>query len=87
MWKNSSGETSAERPKRIRLPDYTTRTSEAVTDELLAEAGWTCIEPVVPPPVELVVETPVEPVVEVIATEQVEMMVTGEVVISGTIGE
>lgn len=81
MWTHTSGETSAERPKRIRLPDYTTRTSEAVTDELLAEAGWTFIEPVVLPPV---VETPVEPVVEVIATEQVEMMVTGEVVISGT---
>lgn len=79
MWKNTSGETSAERPKRIRLPDYTTRTSEAVTDELLAEAGWTFIEPVVLPPV---VEP--EPVVEIIATEQVEMMVTGEVVVSGT---
>lgn len=79
MWKNTSGETSAERPKRIRLPDYTTRTSEAVTDELLAEAGWTCIEPeiiVLPPVVEP------EPVVEIIATEQVEMM--AEVVVSGT---
>lgn len=75
MWTHTSGETSAERPKRIRLPDYTTRTSEAVTDELLAEAGWTVIEPVVPPPV---VET--EPVVEV--TEQVDMM--AEVVVSGT---
>lgn len=82
MWTHTSGEISAERPKRIRLPDYTTRTSEAVTDELLAEAGWTFIEPVVPPPVEPVVEP--EPVVEVIATEQVEMMVTGEVVVSGT---
>lgn len=83
MWTHTSGETSAERPKRIRLPDHTTRTSEAVTDELLAEAGWTFIEPeiIVLPPV---VEPPVEPVVEVIATEQVEMMVTGEVVISGT---
>ena len=80
MWTHTSGETSAERPKRIRLPDYTTRTSEAVTDELLAEAGWTFIEPIVPPPVEPVVET--EPVVEV--TEQVEMVVTGEVVVSGT---
>lgn len=81
MWTHTSGETSAERPKRIRLPDYTTRTSEAVTDELLAEAGWTFIEPeiIVLPPV---VET--EPVVEIIATEQVEMMVTGEVVVSGT---
>lgn len=82
MWTHTSGETSADRPKRIRLPDFTTRTSEAVTDELLAEAGWTFIDPeiIVLPPV----ETPVEPVVEVIATEQVEMMVTGEVVISGT---
>jgi len=84
MWTHTSGETSADRPKRIRLPDYTTRTSEAVTDELLAEAGWTFIEPIVPPPVEPVVEPVVEPEPVVEVTEQVEMMVTGEVVVSGT---
>jgi hypothetical protein len=44
MWVHTSGETSAERPKRVRLPDHTTRTSEAVTDEILAEAGWQWIE-------------------------------------------
>lgn len=73
MWTHTSGETSADRPKRIRLPDFTTRTSEAVTDELLAEAGWTFIEPVVLPPVETPVETPVV----VVTTEQIEMMVSG----------
>jgi hypothetical protein len=70
MWTHTSGETSADRPKRIRLSDFTTRTSEAVTDELLADAGWTFVEPV--PPTEPVVETPV-----VVVTEQVEMMVSG----------
>lgn len=74
MWTHTSGATSADRPKRIRLPDFTTRTSEAVTDELLAEAGWTFLDPeiIVLPPVEPVVETPV-----VVVTEQVEMMVSG----------
>ena len=60
MWTHTSGETSADRPKRIRLPDYTTRTSEAVTDELLAEAGWTFIEP------EIIVLPPIEPPVELL---------------------
>ena len=68
MWTHTSGETSADRPKRIRLPDYTTRTSEAVTDEILAEAGWTLVTqaepiPVVEPVVEVIVDQPiVEPV-------------------------
>jgi hypothetical protein len=45
-----------------------------VTDELLAEAGWTFLDPeiIVLPPVEPVVETPV-----IVVTEQVEMMVSG----------
>jgi hypothetical protein len=47
MWTHTSGETSADRPKRVRLPDFTTRTSDAVTDDILAEAGWTWVEPVV----------------------------------------
>ena len=45
-WTNTNGETSADRPKRVRLPDHTTRTGEAVTDEILAEAGWSWVEPV-----------------------------------------
>lgn len=49
MWTHTSGETSADRPKRVRLPDFTTRTSDAVTDEILAEAGWAWAEPVVEP--------------------------------------
>jgi hypothetical protein len=50
MWTHTSGETSADRPKRVRLPDFTTRTSDAVTDDILAEAGWTWVEPVVVQP-------------------------------------
>jgi hypothetical protein len=49
MWTHISGETSADRPKRVRLPDFTTRTSDAVTDDILAEAGWAWAEPVVEP--------------------------------------
>jgi len=49
---HSSGDTSETRPTRVRLPDSTTRTMEAVTDEILAEAGWSWHEPVV----ELVVD-------------------------------
>jgi hypothetical protein len=49
---HTSGDTSETRPTRVRLPDSTTRTMEAVTDEILAEAGWSWQEPVV----ELVVE-------------------------------
>jgi hypothetical protein len=47
MWTHTSGETSADRPKRVRLPDFTTRTSDAVTDDILAEAGWVWVELVV----------------------------------------
>jgi hypothetical protein len=50
MWTHTSGETSADRPKRVRLPDFTTRTSDAVTDDILAEAGWVWVEPVVVQP-------------------------------------
>jgi len=49
---HTSGDTSETRPTRVRLPDSTTRTMEAVTDEILAEAGWSWQEPVV----ELVVD-------------------------------
>jgi len=45
-WTNINGETSASRPTRVRLPDHTTRTSEAVTDEVLAEAGWSWVVPI-----------------------------------------
>jgi hypothetical protein len=45
-WTNTNGETSADRPTRVRLPDFTTRTSEAITDEVLAEAGWSWVEPI-----------------------------------------
>lgn len=44
---HTSGDTSETRPTRVRLPDSTTRTMEAVTDEILAEAGWSWQEPVV----------------------------------------
>lgn len=49
---HTSGDTSETRPTRVRLPDSTTRTMEAVTDEILAESGWSWQEPVV----ELVVD-------------------------------
>ena len=49
---HTNGDTSETRPTRVRLPDSTTRTMEAVTDEILAEAGWSWQEPVV----ELVVD-------------------------------
>ena len=45
-WTNINGDTSPTRPTRVRLPDFTTRTMEAVTDEILAEAGWAWVEPV-----------------------------------------
>ena len=50
---HTSGDTSETRPTRVRLPDSTTRTMEAVTDEILAEAGWSWQEPVVEPVVTL----------------------------------
>ena len=46
-WTNANGDTSATRPTRVRLPDSTTRTMEAVTDEILVESGWAWVEPVV----------------------------------------
>jgi len=60
---HTSGDTSETRPTRVRLPDSTTRTREAVTDEILAEAGWSWREPVVEPVAEPVVtsETVVDP--------------------------
>lgn len=69
MYRHTSGATSETRPIRVRLPDFTTRTSEAVTDEILAEAGWTLIT-------ETVVEPQVEPQVEVIV-DQPEIIVSG----------
>jgi hypothetical protein len=60
---HTSGDTSETRPTRVRLPDSTTRTMEAVTDEILAESGWSWQEPVVEPVAEPVVtsETVVDP--------------------------
>ncbi len=46
-WINTNGGSSLTRPTRVRLPDRTTRTMEAVTDDILAEAGWTWVESVV----------------------------------------
>jgi hypothetical protein len=43
MWIDPQGVQYVEKPIRVRLPDFTTRTSEAVTDELLYELGWTKI--------------------------------------------
>ena len=41
VWINSiTGAAQIDRPQRIRLADGTTRTAEAVTDEMLAEAEW-----------------------------------------------
>lgn len=48
MWCNYKGMLSQpERPNRIRLPDGSTKTSEEVTDELLAQAGWFWEVPIV----------------------------------------
>jgi len=46
-WTNTNGDTSPTRPTRVRLPDCTTRTMEAVTDEILVESGWSWVEPVI----------------------------------------
>ena len=41
MWINTiTKECSSDKPTRVRLPDSSTRTQEAVTDEILKEAGW-----------------------------------------------
>ena len=60
MYRHISGATSESRPFRVRLPDFTTRTGEAVTDEILAEAGWSLVaeqaEVIVEPQVEVVVD-------------------------------
>ena len=58
-WTNANGDTSPTRPTRVRLPDSTTRTMEAVTDEILVESGWAWVEPVVEPVVTS--ETVVDP--------------------------
>jgi hypothetical protein len=63
-WTNTNGETSADRPTRVRLPDFTTRTSEAVTDEVLAEAGWSWVVPITE-------QTPVEVMTGVSGTASV----------------
>lgn len=72
-WKNQDGDISETRPTRVRLPNAETRTSYAVTDEVLAEAGWYWEEPpvIIPEPItlsseqtELVLESPV---VEILA--------------------
>lgn len=59
MWIDPQGIQFEEKPIRIRLPDFTTRTSEAVTDELLYELGWAKINNPTPAPV--VIEQPPEP--------------------------
>jgi hypothetical protein len=60
MYRHISGATSESRPFRVRLPDFTTRTGEAVTDEILAEAGWSLVaeqaEVIVEPQFEIVVD-------------------------------
>jgi len=67
MYRHTSGATSESRPFRVRLPDFTTRTGEAVTDEILAEAGWSLVGEV---------EPQAEPQVEVIV-DQVELVTSG----------
>jgi hypothetical protein len=39
-------EYSEERPFRVRLDDGMTRTGEAITDEMLADAGWVYEDPI-----------------------------------------
>ena len=39
-WRSLSGQYSEYRPIRLRLPDGTTITNEAITDEILTELGW-----------------------------------------------
>jgi hypothetical protein len=39
-WVNTNGQKQIDRPVRVRLIDGQTRTNEEVTDELLAELGW-----------------------------------------------
>ena len=68
MYRHISGATSETRPFRVRLPDFTTRTGEAVTDEILAEAGWSLVAEQV--------EVIVEPQVEVVV-DQVELVTSG----------
>lgn len=63
-WKNINGDVSETRPTRVRLPESDTRTAEAVTDEVLVEAGWVWEEPVV------IVYEP--EVIEVVAPEYTE---------------
>lgn len=48
-WININGQTQIDRPVRVRLADGFTRTNAEVTDELLAETGWTwVVDEVVP---------------------------------------
>ena len=68
MYRHISGATSESRPFRVRLPDFTTRTGEAVTDEILAEAGWSLVAE----QAEIIVEPQVEVVVD-----QVELVTSG----------
>lgn len=42
-WININGQTQIDRPVRVRLADGFTRTNVEVTDELLAETGWTWV--------------------------------------------
>jgi hypothetical protein len=42
-WININGQKQIDRPVRVRLADGFTRTNEEVTDELLAETGWTYV--------------------------------------------
>lgn len=44
FWIDPQGNQHDEKPQRVRLPDMTTRTSEAVTNELLMELGWTLVQ-------------------------------------------
>ena len=43
-WFNKNIGRSEERPARVRI-DSITKTSEAITDEVLAAAGWEWVEP------------------------------------------
>lgn len=40
FWIDPQGNRYDEKPQRVRLPDFTTRTAEAVTNALLLELGW-----------------------------------------------
>jgi len=44
-WADLEGNIHYELPKRIRLNDKTTRTADAITEEVILQEGWIKVEP------------------------------------------